>query len=715
MIRLKVTPVVGLPQFTGWSQVAESTSSASSRLVSVFAVSGKHAGNVGRDIADKISEFYFYDIEQLHEFIQGLITFAQENDCELFLSVALVNGKKSVFITRGGSVFLKRKDKMGQILFSQDDVKIVEGSYQEGDVFVLTTLQASQFLNEIEQKFIQGFEVDIIITSVVPGLHAQTDSSLSAIVFINEAVEGEDELIQDLDQEPAIEADIDFDEQDDLDQDVTTQDDGLVRVSEEELDSTQEDQGRVANQDQQTLNQERVGIEADFSESGIDVKDAVERVSKLRSGLGPVFAKIFGFLRILLMGVLAFFRRILSLVKAINPAEITKKVRSLRSSGLRSVSRGHVSLDDKPLNKLVPKILVAVVIIALFSGGVFYVIYQSNQEKDRVNSLIQPVQAKVELARTSLDSDPIYSRDLVLEAIASLEAMQEENESSNSINLIDEELEKTNQFYTEISGKKELDELDIFYDLRLVRSDYVASEIKVNNDTLVLLDSEKKQVITLDIASKNVSARDFSNFENVVDVSINEDEVFVLADGIQVFEIVEDSEIREVRNLGDSNRDGTLIAVYDRFLYILNPEKRNLYRYSAEEDGYSDPIGWMRSATGLRYDEVTSLSVDGDVWLATSDGQVKKFATGEEETFELRGLNKEFGEGIKLYTNIDQENLYVLDPDENRVVVLSKTGEFLKEVKSISLGAVGAIAVDEALGKVFAVSGSIIYEINLNE
>lgn len=714
MIRLKVTPVVGLPQFTGWSQVAESTSSASSRLVSVFAVSGKHAGNVGRDIADKISEFYFYDIEQLHEFVKGLIAFAQENDCELFLSAALVSGKKSIFITRGGSVFLKRKEKMGQILFSQDSVKIVEGSYQDGDVFVLTTLQASQFLNEIEQKFIQGFEVDIIITSVVPGLHAQTDSSLSAIVFINQAVESDDDLDQSLGQEPAVEADIDFDDQDDLAQGVATQAGILAQNNEEELDFPQEDQGITTNQEQPS-NQERVGIEADFSESGINVKNAMERFSKLKSFLGSVFLKVTGFFRSILMLIFSFFRKILGLVKAVNPAEIAKKVRAIRSGGLRSVSSGHVSLNDKPLNKLVPKILVAVVIIALFSGGVFYVIYRSNQEKDRVNSLIQPVQAKVELARTSLDSDPIYSRDLVLEAIASLEAMQEENKSSNSINLIDDELEKTNQFYTEISGKKELDELDIFYDLRLVRSDYVASDIKVNNNTLVLLDSEKKQVLTLDIDSKNVSTRDFSNFENVVDVSLNEEEVFVLADGVQVFEISEGSEVREARNLGDSNKDGSLIAVYDRFLYILNPEKRNLYRYSAEGDGFSDPIGWMRSATGLRYDEVTSLSVDGDVWLATSDGQVKKFATGEEETFELRGLNKEFGGGIKLYTNIDQENLYVLDPDENRVVVLSKTGEFIKEVKSVSLGAVGAIAVNEEKGKIFAVSGSIIYEINLNE
>ena len=55
MLQLKVTPIVGLPQFTGWSQVVESTNSVSSRLICVFAVSGKHAGTVGRDVNQKIS------------------------------------------------------------------------------------------------------------------------------------------------------------------------------------------------------------------------------------------------------------------------------------------------------------------------------------------------------------------------------------------------------------------------------------------------------------------------------------------------------------------------------------------------------------------------------------------------------------------------------------------------------------------------------------
>nr|MBP7842852.1 hypothetical protein [Candidatus Woesebacteria bacterium] len=194
MLRLKVTPVVGLPQFTGWSQVAESTVSVSARLIVVYAISGKHAGNVGRDINEKVSEYYFHDVEQLHEFLQQLVSYAHTNECKIYFSCVVLGKNKSIFATYGGSIFLKRGEKSGRILLSDYDVKIIEGNYVAEDVYVLTTLQADQFLSEIQLKFAQGYDTDIIITSVVPGLHAQSDSSLSALVFITKDEEKSEEL-----------------------------------------------------------------------------------------------------------------------------------------------------------------------------------------------------------------------------------------------------------------------------------------------------------------------------------------------------------------------------------------------------------------------------------------------------------------------------------------------------------------------------------------
>ena len=670
MIRLKVTPVVGLPQFTGWSQVAESTSSASTRLISVFAISGKHAGNVGRDVSDKISDFYYYDVEQLHEFIQELVEFVEENSCELFISCALINGDKSVFITKGGSVFLKRKEKIGKILFSQDQIKIVSGSYTNSDVFVLTTLQASQFLNEIEQKFSQGFDVDIIITSVVPGLHAQTDSSLSAIVFINQVTEGEELAFSKI---------------------LLNKDDEL-KNTEIEIDDLDDDidQG--------------IEVTADLPEN---ISSKLSGFTARISGVTVFFKKAKFFKN---AGVFAkrFFQKSIINIRKINLKKVFFRIKSIRISRPTSI----LSRMRLRINK---KFIIIIVGVLIVLGIFFSIIINNRKETERINSLLLPIQSKLMFAQQELNSDPISSRDITLEIISSLEALKKENENSRSVSLIDKQLLKASNFYDEISGKDELDELEVFYDLRLVKSDYIANNLGINDEQLVLLDSEKKQIVSLNISTKKVGVRDFSEYKNVKDLVINNNEVIVLSDGIRSFELKDDNEIKVIRELGDSNRNGTFINAYDHFVYVLSPDKRNVYRYSRDENGdYSDPIGWMKSATGLKYNEITSFSVDGDIWLSTIDGQIKKFSGGQQEDFSIRGLSDEFSSGIKIFTNINQENIYVLEADKKRIVILSKTGDFIREIKSVSLAAVSSIAVSEKLNKIFAVSGSIVFEIPIS-
>lgn len=680
MNRLKVTPVVGLPQFTGWSQVAESTSSLSTRLISVFAISGKHAGNVGRDVSDKISDYYFSDIEQLHQFIQELILFVDENECELFIACAIVTGGKSIFVTRGGSVFLKRGEKAGKILTSENQIKIIKGNYTENDVFVLTTFQASQFLNEIEQKFIQGFDVDIIITSIVPGLHAQIDSSLSAIVFINH-----EERAAEISEELS-----------------NLEDQAFTRPS-SEIENLDENQESI---------EATIDIEDDDESDGQETDDnnkieaKIEFISDMKIATANKPNHLFGLFGKLFQSIKKIFTLLfLFIIKSLN-----KLINLIKNFNFKNLSNNFGSFSNK-INKKLIFIVFVLIFIGAFALSIFI---KNKQETERINGLIKPYLEKISIAKEQKDTDPIASRDIVREVINSLNVLQKENSKSSAIKLIDNQLIDLSNFYNDISGKEELSDLDTFYDLRLIQSDYIANDVDVIGDQLALMDSEKKQVVVLDVNTKKVYVKSFSEFENVKDLSINDGKVFVLADGVKSFELKEDSQIVEVKEVGDSNRDASLINTYDRFVYILNPEKRDVYRYSSGEDGYSDPVGWMKSATGLKYDEITSFSVDGDIWFSTIDGQIKKFSAGKEDQYEIRGLTEAFSKRIEVYTNSELENIYILEADENRIVILSKSGEFKKEIKSASLSTVGSFAVNEKLNKIFAVSGSIIFEIPIS-
>ncbi|MBU0578544.1 hypothetical protein KKE34_03330, partial [Patescibacteria group bacterium] len=178
MYKVDVTPVVGLPQFSGWSQVVSSYCSAG-QLVCAFSVSGDHAGNVGRDLTEQISHSKVESSKELHKFMADLIKKAEQFDVAVTFICGVFKEKKIILGAIGGSVFLKRSDRTGVLLYSSEKLKIIEGGRKAGDIVVLATDQASDFLNEIEQKFISGFDTDSVVTSIIPGLHGLDDSSLS--------------------------------------------------------------------------------------------------------------------------------------------------------------------------------------------------------------------------------------------------------------------------------------------------------------------------------------------------------------------------------------------------------------------------------------------------------------------------------------------------------------------------------------------------------
>jgi hypothetical protein len=671
MLQLKVTPVVGLPQFTGWSQVAESAVSVSVHFILVYAVSGKHAGNVGRDISEKVSDFYFYDVEQVHDFLQQLIVFAHSQECRIYFSCAVLGRDKSIFATYGGSIFLKREEKSGKILSSDFAVQIVEGTYVENDIFVLTTLQADQFLNEIQLKFKQGYDVDIIITSIVPGLHAQDDSSLSAIVFL------------------------DKEKKESLDTNDST---SFIELEEEisKTKSNTNDNGSLAD----------VSFELDSISVPASI---ISFKSKTVSFLKKVASRLLTFC----FGILNLIKNLFMIIwSKIRNIDLTKiKNRDFKSIFLRK--KQYIS-EDKP-NKNLLKFVLAILILLIISGVFGFYNYQNKKELDRLSLLLDPINIEVNLAKETIESDPIQARETISSLIEKLSTLENENKDSTAVKIFSTTKQELSVYLESISGREELQELDIFYDLRLAKSDFISTGIDISKNKLVLFDTEMKQILLLDHDTKQVLVRDLSQRETLISAVLKDETVVTLVDGIYKFPADLDSqtELEEVRSLGDSNKTATLLDAYDRFVYVVNPTKRNIYRYSETEDGYSEPVGWMKSVTGLKYDDLLSIAVDGDVWLTTSDGQLKKFSSGREETISLRGLTVPFKEDIYVYTNENLQNLYVLDSANNRVVLLSKDGDFIKEYKSVSLGAASNIAVSEELKKIFVVSGSIIYQVSL--
>ena len=690
MSRITVTPVVGLPQFAGWSQVAESTLVAGCRVTCVFSVAGQHAGSVGRDLANKIADFYWYDIEQLHDFLTQLVIYAQENNCALEFALSVLKHTTSVFATYSGAVLLRRLPKAGVILGSEGEIQIIQGKWLPEDAIVITTGHSYQFLSEIEQKFLQGYDADSIITSIVPSVHAQSDSSLSALAFITatEIFADEQELYAPAERDSVVFPD--------------------SPVSGETAKRAASDDGSFRPQTTEhfisTSGQEQA---ATFSHVMTPTVESSAQGQPKKAILSTIARTPLVLLQFLARSIVRYPMAL--------PQVIIAAVRSVRTAASGGVARrlrrapSVANLSGKKNRYLVVlTVLVAALIVAAF----FWYSSQKQAEQAHITELLAPIESQAAAIAQLATADPIVAREQMGELIQQLDSMEKENADNQFVVQVIDKRTELMLFLESISGLDELAVLETFYDLRLIRSDFIASTMQLSGDILVVLDREKKQIATLSLSTKQVHTADFSDKSVITDVTIKDAVVYVLANGIYSYPYDQPENITEIKPEGDSNKDAKLIVAYDRYVYIINPAKRALYRYAKQDEGYSDPVSWMKSVSGIEYDTISSLSIDADVWLTTSTGSIRKFTSGRPEIFELRGIAP-FTTAIYAHTTEQLENLYVLEPKLSRVVVIDKKGDFIREVRSETLAAANGVVASETEQKILVVSGSLIFELPL--
>jgi hypothetical protein len=116
------------------------------------------------------------------------------------------------------------------------------------------------------------------------------------------------------------------------------------------------------------------------------------------------------------------------------------------------------------------------------------------------------------------------------------------------------------------------------------------------------------------------------------------------------------------------------------------------------------------------------MTIDGSVYVLKEGGIVLKLFRGETQPFTIRqapeGLLKN---ATKIYKVVDG-SFYVLDPEENRIIVLSDGGasgesSYLRQYKleSDQLGTIRDLYVDPDEAHLFVLDEKRIYVIDLNQ
>lgn len=155
------------------------------------------------------------------------------------------------------------------------------------------------------------------------------------------------------------------------------------------------------------------------------------------------------------------------------------------------------------------------------------------------------------------------------------------------------------------------------------------------------------------------------------------------------------------------------LYLYADRLYVLSEEKGDaqIYRYSNSGDDYGAASAWIKSKT-QNLATAVDLAIDGTIFVLREDGSLVRFLSGSEIEWSQGIVEPAFQEVVDLWTDADSEYLYLLEPSQQRLVILEKeSGDFVVQYKSPLFSEALSFFVNEETRSVYLLIGSKVYTI----
>ncbi len=670
-----VTPVVGYPQLHEWAGIAHNQSNS---LNFVFSLKGEGASNLGKDLIDQIKLYEPQGSADLHQGLLDLLSQVRHTNCSIQFAASLIGNERVVFASLGGSISLKKPTRIIDVIGGNDQLQLVEG--RRGDyIAVLATDAGTEFLVEIKQRLEQNYEPTTIASALVRAIQDETDTSQVAIAFI------ECKPLNSLQTESLLAHA------------------STVMVRGETIAPPSVSVEDINCVDQVTVDGQTAGHSASRIPGSLPNRpNQSQRIARELKAVTKKIVQITG-------SKLAITFTLLSKLSKkgfVATVSVLKQLPSLPKK---------YQLTDKAV-KLKIWIVLGGTFGLLLGAGIFSLIKKqefANLEKKYRFAIVAPKNLRSEA--TALNStDPIQARAKANQSVTDLEALKEQFGTNRTLAAeLQKEISEAQAFATDISGKQELTQLQVFFDLRLTDSAFVADSIELLGEKLYFLDKEKKQLVTLDILNKQSDLASIPLASTPTDWTTSSKTLYFLDKGLSGYDF-ESKKIITLKETGDTDRDGTHIRVFSSFIYVLNPVKRNIFRFTINKSELSQGIGWITDKKNLDFAQIHDFTIDGSIWLTTKTGEIKKYTQGQPQSFQVSGLETAFNSPLIIFTSENSEAVFVLEPNQNRLVSMSKDGKLLKEVKSPELGAATDLTVNSQTNTAYVLSGSTVYTIPTN-
>ncbi|MEJ0021975.1 MAG: hypothetical protein WDN47_05420 [Candidatus Doudnabacteria bacterium] len=146
------------------------------------------------------------------------------------------------------------------------------------------------------------------------------------------------------------------------------------------------------------------------------------------------------------------------------------------------------------------------------------------------------------------------------------------------------------------------------------------------------------------------------------------------------------------------------LATFGSNLYTLNPAAGQVIKTNFTKNKYSS----VGISTGSQ-ENIRDLGADKDIYLLFTD-KIEKITNNKAQSFPYPALSDPITNATKIFVG---SNLYILEANKKRVVILNKNGQLLNQIYLPTLDKLFDLAVDESSRSLYILGDNKLYKITL--
>ena len=356
-----------------------------------------------------------------------------------------------------------------------------------------------------------------------------------------------------------------------------------------------------------------------------------------------------------------------------------------------------------------------VILACLFAGSVYWLAVKNRHDalRDKFDQVVYEVEIKKNTAESSLIyRDENLARQLLVEARALLATVTPltatQKERTNSLQTgIEEQLQKLRHVTViaepiQLFNFANLDAQSAIAPILLANRNYLYTQNQ-NNGTLYKANLETRAMAAIYSPAVNLGKLAYG-------VTVSDVEIILTNDKNEFFSLnPANDNMQKIKINFSAPADVSNLASFKSLLYVLDAKNNQIYRYAKSGDNWGNPKNWLKAAEP-NLSGAVALTVDGSVYVLQTDGTIIKMENGKAVDFRVKTIEPAISQPTGIKTTESSKFLYVLDPKNQRLVVINKTdGNLTAQYYSPVFTELKDFLINENTKQIYLLNGTSIY------